>query len=264
MLADALKFLRDLGNEAARPVKLDVPDPRQVHYLFNGADHGFDLPVPPRQHAVATLDDLIALARRFAEAIPEDEADARRWSSTPVVWYGPDRVVLVIDDAGHRVERATFQLEHSDVFKKIQHLQKQELLVHRAFCRLLRIDLKTAIPAGELLDKVKAIEFQNGSIVKASSARGAESIGKSIKNEVADVGKIPEEVTLFARVYCNPLETFEAGVRCAVDIEPDHNALRLVPLPDAVEEAVELAVAWIGRRLVEALGEDVPCYCGAP
>lgn len=267
MLDAALKFLYERFGEASKPVKLDVSDPRQVHYLYNGVDHGFALPVPPRDHAVATLDDLIALAKRFAGegkvAIEPAEGEAADPPDV-VVWYDEDRVVLVIDDAGHRVERATFALDKSEVFRTIIELRNAQWLPHADFCRLLRVALKPALAPADLLSAVKAITFENGSIVAASSDRGTESIGRSIKVMVHEVAKIPEDVALYARVYRNPGETTEYRVACAVEIKPEHGALRLVPLPDAVEEAVEQAVTGIGRRLVDALGEDVPCYRGAP
>jgi hypothetical protein len=206
---------------------------------------------PPRTHTASCLDDLVALANRFA-------------ADKPVVWFSESKVVLVIDDAGHRVETATLPLEYSDVWVAVRKLRERPKFPQKDFCRLLRVDLAGTLPAGALLNVVKALDFSTAGTASGRVDRTSESFGKSIAREVRSEHPVPEFVELEAPVYKTSGESARYPVRCAVEIDLDFQTLQLIPLPDEVERVEQAAVASLRTRLAEGLAEGVPAYYGKP
>lgn len=266
MLAEAMKFLTELAAKAQAPVQVAIPDWRAIWYAAGGQHSSIPLPVQPRDHNPATLDDLIALATRFVGDSdgPLHVGDLDE-PSTPVVWYGEDAVVLVIDDAGYRVETATLHMQYSDAFARLMSLRAERTWFEpKPFVRLLRVDLAGTLAPGELLERVRSIRFEAGSVTTTESARTRESLGREIRSKVDAAGEIPEEVTLSVPVFKNPGETDRYPCRCAVEVDPAMGRLQLLPLPDEIERTARLAVTSIGGRLRAGLPESVPCYRGTP
>jgi hypothetical protein len=255
MLADALKFLKDLAVLAAAPQRLDLKDPRAAHFAVGGHAARIDLAKPPRDHEVDTLDDLVALANRFGDL-----------GGGVVVWYDHEAVVLVIDDEGHRAETATLGFRPSDVFHRLVGLRKDPRgawMNPKDFVRLLRIDLAGALPPVALLNTVRKVKFENGVTVRAETQRQRESLGKEITSAVSAEAELPEQVTVNAAVWKTPGESaFEYPVRCSVEVEPAEGLFRLLPLPDEVERVLERAVRCVGERLSQHLTDGVPAYYG--
>lgn len=257
MIADALKYLAELVSRGNAPVRMDVPDPRNAYFAMGGEWFDINLPYPPRDHRPGSLDDLIALAGRFAEG------DAA--VGMPIAWYGPDRVVLVVDDDFHRIERATLGLDRSDAFRALAALRDERPWFEpKPFVRLLRVGLAGTLAPGELLERVRSVRFENGAVTTAENARTRESLGREIRSKVDASGEIPEEVTLSVPVYRTPGEAERYPCRCAVEVDPAMGRFQLLPLPDEIERVVGLAVASIGARLRAGLPESVPCYLGSP
>jgi hypothetical protein len=247
-----VKELVELARKAATPVKLPVPaDPRADYFVVGGEIRKVETPEPPRAHSALSLDDLIALANRFA-------------ADKPVVWFSESRVVLVIDDAGHRVETATLPLEYSDVWVAVRKLRERPKFSQKDFCRLLRVDLAGTLPAGALLNVVKALDFSTAGTASGRVDRTSESFGKSIAREVRSEHPVPEHVELEAPVYKTRGESARYPVGCAVEIDLDFQTLQLIPLPDEVERVEQAAVASVRARLAEELAEGVPAYYGKP
>lgn len=256
MIKDALEYLSKLAGRASEPKLLDSSHGRRHVYVIGEAIHDVQVPPRPRQHSVGDLADLIALAERFS---------AEGTDGTPVVWYGPTGVVLVVDDQGHRLETATLRLAVSSVFAKVVELASRPSGVpydHKPFLRLLRVELAGAMPSTELYDRVKRVAFENGQTVRADVSRNkSESLGREITSKVSGEGEVPEEVTLMVPVYSTPGETDRYALRCAVEVDPAEGRFRLVPLPDEIERVRSLAVASIGRRLAAL---PCPSYFGEP
>jgi hypothetical protein len=259
MLAEALDRLTALARAAANPIKLDVKDPSKAYYALNGQPLDITLPVPPRDHRAASLDDLIALANRFAEIEFYE----------PAVWFDACKVVLVIDDdtadnAAHRFERATLDLEPSDVWARLVALrQTRAHHDHKAFIRLLRIDLAGTLDPVTLLNVVRRVKFEAGQITTSEKGKQRESMGRDIVSAVVTELEIPEQVTLSVPVYKTSGETDRWPLRCTVEVEPAEGTFRLLPLPDEIERVRDMATESIRARLGDGL-KGVPCYFGKP
>lgn len=256
MIVEALKFLAEMTSKADAPKRVDVADPRKLFLAVGGQVDQYDLPPPPRAHKAGTLDEVVALANRFAEA-----------GSHPVVWYDEAKVVLVLDDDGHRVEHITLALERSDVFAVLLVLRHQKPWYdQRAAIRLVRIDLAGTMSPAVLLDRLRKVKIENGQAVTSEARHARESLGRSINAAVSGEAELPEGVVLDVPVYKTPGEAdARYPLSCSIEIDPLRlEFFRLLPYPDEMERVGALAVAAIGERLREELSDGVPCYQGQP
>ncbi len=260
MLREALDALVLLARQSAETKPIDCKNPRTLY--FSGPDGRLaELPlsISPRRHKVESLNDLIELATRFDKAPLGDGKFAN-----PVVWYNAERVVLVIDDDGHRIETATLELEESDFFKTVCKLTAGPWYTQKDFIRLLKIHLVGTLPDVDLLNVVRRLKFENGTVTTGEVKKNRESMGREITAAVSAEGEIPDFVRMMVPLYkvFDFKETYP--VNCTVEVDPPDGRLRLMPFPDEVERVCHLALAAIEERLMEGLPESVPCYLGAP
>lgn len=263
MIAEAIKALAELATKSAAPQKIESGDPRKIIYVVNGEYHELATVSNPRDHKAGSLDDLIAVANRFAELGP----------GLPVVWYDSDAVVLVLDDMtgdsaeGHRLEKVTLPLVVSDVFARLVALRANPpaaWMEQKPFERLLRVELSGTLEPGVLLNQVRRIVWTNSSKATVAVGRQAESLGREISSKADTDGKdLPEVVRLMAPVYKTAGERERLAINCSVEIEPAECKLQLLPLPDELERVRQVAIASIGERLAAGL-TGVPAYYGRP
>lgn len=255
MIAEALQYLKTMYVESTAHHKLETDDPRNDVYLVGGTLLTVPKGVAARNHAVRSLSDLIALAKRFSEA---DEK--------PAVWYDAQGLSLVIDDSTHRTETVAMDLEHSEVFLTLQKLDKEKpWLEQKPFVRLLRVELAGTLEPVHLLEKVRRVKFATEQSATGVVTRERESMGREINSRAeTQEGAIPEEVTLKVPIYANPGLAFRVPIRCAVDVDPARGLFQLHPLPDALTGAVQEAVAAMAETLFNELPESVPAYHGRP
>lgn len=161
-------------------------------------------------------------------------------------------------------ETATLPLEYSDAWLTVRKLRERTKFSQKDFCRLLRVDLAGVLPAGALLNVVKALDFSSTGTVTGRVDRNAESFGRSIGHAVQSERPIPEFVELEAPVYKTSGEAARYACRCAVEVDFDMQAFQLIPLPDEVERVEQAAMASARARLTEGLEDGVPAYYGKP
>ncbi len=249
MIKEALEYVSNLTQSGLKPEKVETGDQTRLTFFVSGEPVTIDRPISPRHHEADDLATLCTLATRFAE-------------QQPVIWVDNSQVVLVMDDDGHRVNTATVRLELTTVFSRLKELDKSKpWLDQRAFIRLLRIELNGTLAPGILLDRVRKLRFEAGTIVTTEAKRDRESMGKQITAAVSADGELPEGVTLLVRVFRGG-EQFP--INCSVDVDPSRGLLQLIPFPDEIERVTDLAVG----RIQELIGEDIPdtviVYNGRP
>ncbi len=260
MLKEAIDVIALMARQAAEPKRVESSDPRSLALVtFDGNVTKVPIPVPPRNHKVESLEDLIELAQRFGG---EQLSDTR--VAYPVVWYNAAQVVLVIDDDGHRLETATLDLVESDVFKKVRELRQGAWYVQKDFVRLLKIHLVGTLPDVDLLNTVRRLKFENGTVTTGELKKNRESMGREITAAVSAEGEIPDFVRLVVPVFKVYDLKATYPVNCTVEVDVQDGRLRLMPFPDEVERVWHLALTAIEERLAYGLPEAVPHYLGAP
>jgi hypothetical protein len=253
MILDAMKFLAELSRKGDAPQLILADDPRKARYVVGGEVLEIDKNPEPRDHQVKSLDEVVALANRFAKA-----------GGSPVVWYDESDVCLVLDDDGHRVEMVTLPLVRSDAFETVVGLRGAAWLDQKPFIRLLRVDLARCHEPRLLLEPARSLSFDNGTVTTGRVGKSDESLGRTITSKVQAGSELPDTITLTPRLYKTAGEADRYPIECAVEIEPSLGKLRIVPLPDEIERVEQQAMAAIRARLDEGLEGAVPCYYGQP
>lgn len=251
MIEEAMRYFAESIDLSAETVYQDA----NTKLIRRGSEIiTVELPDKPRNNEAADLQTIISLANRFH-------------GDTPAVWYGIERVTAILRD-GDDNDRdwVTLRLKHAPQYNLLRSLEKgdkwfeQKLLV-----RLLRIDLDGAHDPLELLEKVRGMKFESGSVTTGKVKRQDESLGRSISGSVtSDEGELPEEVTMNIAIYSNPGEDTRYPVVCAVETDALAAKIQLVPLPGELDRAVQLAMASIATRLGANLTEGIPVYHGTP
>lgn len=255
MIQEAIQAIVELAEPKVVEVYADANEK-----IFRQGDKIFPviLPSPLRANKAKCLETLIALANRFAM---DDE------EPKPAVWYNETTVIAsLLDSVDDSRETVTFDLEHSAQFRLLTALFKNPPWYgQKEFVRLIRIDLAGSLAPGTLLDKVRVVKFENGTVTSGKIGRKEESLGRvSSASASSSEGDIPDEVTLVVPVYVNPGEDEGYAVPCAVDVDPQTCKFQLVPFSGALEHAGQMAIASIADRLRAGLNEGVPYYHGCP
>jgi hypothetical protein len=258
MLSDALKFFVGLVQDADTARPIPVPsDPRFARIQFGGKVESIPLSPTPREH---TSDDVRTLIE-FANDRNRTEADA-----SLIVWVGDERVVLILDDDGHRIERFTVELQTTHEADTVADLASAlDWRDQRSFLRLLRYDLAGVLDSPALVEAVRSVRFENGTTVTAEKQRDRESLGKSIASKVQSAaGEIPDEVGLTLRVWRNPGLDERFALRCAVEVDPALGRFALQPFPGELDRVVNLALGDLAATIRDQLDNSIPLYRGEP
>lgn len=257
----SLEFLATQAVNAKSPTSVNGADPRELTYLMpNGTPVGVLTKPKPRNHVVGSLDAIIALANRL-----KDSADPVLGSLSPVVWYSETKVVVVFDDAGHRLESAVFPLVFSDKFESVRGLKNASPRAHRDFIRFLRVSFADVIAAESLADKLESIRFKDEQVTTGKVLRTGESLGRSITSEANAEAPIPSQVAFEIPVYkVAGLRESSLFVNFVLDVNADEKTFRLVPFPDEIESAQQNIMDDIAFQLEEGLSDGIPCYYGQP
>jgi hypothetical protein len=251
MLSDALEFLSDQAAERIKPIPIETGDIATKTFVIDGVITTVPIAAKPRDHRLMSLADLTAMVTELGGP---DHLSA--------VFFNEDAIVSVLDYGEFRRNFATFPLRKSDQWQTVLGLKNW--LDHKAFIRLLRIDLRGCYDVSELLDPIRSIKLENGVAVKSDVGRQKESLGRQITGAVLTDKEIPEEVDLELPIYKSLGENQLYVIRCSVEVDPMRSEqFRLLPMPDEIDRAQQRAMESIRGRLKEAL-PDVPVFYGHP
>lgn len=250
---DALELIQQTAQEAQRPVVIPElnSDGRRAYVQQCGRINSFELPPAPRQHVVHDLEDLIAYALR-----PENPR--------PVVWHGDSGVVLLVDDADRR-DQVVIPLTHSTRFDTLAQLDAApKPMNQQQFVRLLRRQLGLD---PTLVNRFRRLDWKAGTDGRSEIERQNVRVAKSIVAEVQGIDELPEEITVPVPVYAETGMREEYLVQCYVEIDPTNQLFGFGPMPDELQQIVDLAQAAIRKRLEQPLNRaesPIPIYYGRP
>jgi hypothetical protein len=262
-LAQTIELIQKTAVEADRTsqerIRAIPGDGRHQYVDLSGTGQWelVEVPPPPRNHMVETVEDLIALAK-YAQGFSGDDGG-------PSVWHDEKLIVLAWQDGDVR-DRASMPLRFSPQFELLKKLSAAaQPLTHRELVQLLRVDLAGTTPPG-LLNSVKQIKFMRNEEGHSTVSNGSESLGRSVEAEVrSTLDEIPEQVNLSIQVYLNQGENDQRWpVVC--DLQADVQTQRFVfrALPGEIEQAILWHQGTIRQRLQMGVGESVPVYAGRP
>jgi len=230
---------------------LEGPNPRKRLLVVAGKPQEIDVPPAYREHAVYTLQDLVAYADREFERDQEHRM---------VLWHNEEGVALILDDADRR-DRVALELAFSAAWEKLQKIADvgTAWLTQREFIRLLKNEF--AVSEGTIV-KFRKIDFRVMQSAQAQMERGRESLGKAIEAEAHSGGQeLPEEIRVEVPIYVTAGEQERYSVRLLLDYDPQAAKIGLTVEADCLDRCCQSHQASIDSRLNENAG-DVPVYYG--
>jgi len=127
---------------------------------------------------------------------------------------------------------------------------------HKEFVRILRIILRNALPAGNLLAIVREAKFNTNAVASSVQQVSRQSFGRDVQAEVIGLQAIPEEVTLTVQPFENLKNKFK--VMCAIEIDASTSSFKLTPYPGELVDAVDGAMDVVRNSITMF----VPAYYG--
>ncbi len=253
MLPEALNFLFTKGRESAPTIVTTDAEPDHVYFLRNndGSLSRQEAEADPDAHTALSLQAIVERAPR--------EADRGQ------VWYSARAVTLRYGPFLR--DRITLDLLFSEPIKQlIGWRESRSALSQAELIRSLRTTFRDSIAgAGNLIEVLKKVKFNQSSAINAEVGHGRASIGKELMGEVTGTGAIPEYVTFDFPVFANAcFRSIRASVECALEPDASTGSFRVIPLPGTIETAIDVGTSSIGALLGEQLPADFPLFYGAP
>jgi hypothetical protein len=168
-------------------------------------------------------------------------------------WYSRDGIFLIGGEA--RREMCHFPVWSTPQMARLMALsaERREFL-QKDFLRLLRIDLY-GCGLEDVANLVRSVKFRVLQEGHADRSQAKVSVGRSQEAQLEGTAPIPETVYLDVQPFMNVLHDYTVRVACAIEVNPEGENFRLVPLPGAWEEAMQLAEDRLGSELLRELAE---------
>lgn len=261
--AEAIQKFADLARDGQAARVVDVPGDGRTAYVWAGGQmERITVDPPLRKHSINSLEDVIALATQWrGEGCPA------------IVWHGHagdgGAVITVVRDQNQRDEWATLVLSYTDGFRCLAAMrQERRGLSQTGFIRMCRFDLGLV---ESQVTPFRQLGWSRAAEVKGTVRRGGESLGNEVKAVAAGIDQIPETIVVSLPVYRQKGVRSPVTIECAVELDVHEEAIYLMPAPQAMEIAEDVAHAYIHDCLYDALvpGEKdeqpgIPIYYGAP
>ena len=205
-------------------------------------------PREPLSYQVEDLSDFAKAVKQFRDG-------------KATVFCGPGSIEAVLDEGEKGRERLHFGLCHTSEFLTLKRLAaNRHGLQQGEFLNLLRIDLAQCV-SPDVITQLRAVKFKKSSEGIAKVEHGNQAISTGIKQSIMlEAGAPPEEICVTLRVYVELPET--RLVRCAVDLDVEAMAFRLIPLSGELDTAEREVQCNTRDQLRELLGEAAEVYCG--
>ena len=182
---------------------------------------------------------------------------------SPEYWVAEDRVICVADGQDRR-EWATYMMLHSDRWiSMVQRLGKPQLegFTQEALIKFLR--LKMYLPEA-IVGRFRALSWTSGEDAAGVVQRGADKLGRQIRNEMINAADLPEEIVISSLYVYRGLEVLTFDLPLLVEIDVTQRLVFLVPKPDALTKLVDVTLAGIGGIIQDNATNEPPIYFGQP
>ncbi len=252
MIAEAIQRVRDIADQARKPLVIPIPgSPKHVVHYADADGQLQTLPVAPplRDLRVHRLDDLIELGRTPIAGIA---------SGGVLCVYTENYVQLVLDQTDGR-ERVTLPLEWTDEVQFFEARTNEPVIGVPELREALEVLLRPTYRDAKLIEQVSSLVVQQRGQGNISVGSGRESMGKSIEQEAAGGGAgLPDPYQEFmVRVYANPDLNIRQSLQCI--LKPVLQTMRwhLEPLADSWIDLHALTLEHIRQTLLKGF-KDTP------
>jgi len=250
MIADAIKLLVELGRKSKDVQQVKLPGGRLLTLWGEDTEIG-PMDAPGIKDELTTLADL----ERWLMDYATDEG-------SPVVFVSATAIKAIVNrELPHERKEAWVSPERSPAFEALLACKQPAGVKHREFVRMLRGPL-----AGTIDDKwlkiFRKMNFSRLAQTERGIAASGEKLGRSVETAAQSIeGELPETMTFTVDVWQLP-ELTRQPVRCAVEIDAETETIRLLPVADELEQALDRARRQIVTWLNEHVPESVSVFSG--
>ena len=241
--ADGLRVIQETAVKAAggdnRIVKLPGEPPGVYGVLTeDGSIEKRFATRKPRQHRLLSISEVAGAIEHYSSIV--------EGANTPIVWYSPEMVKVVINDASTLplVDCLFVPLTqfHTDQWTRICGLHENQF-GQKSFINLLRHELWDCIgeSGAALVKQVRALDWSRSDHTRSQMEKGRASYGKDIEAEVRSQhgGDLPDDLTLSVRIYSDPALQVRRSIRCAIEADPVSQTFTLIPYAGEIERALD-------------------------
>lgn len=236
MSAEAIREIERLVKAAQTPTFVGIHGfpAHKVAHIEGGKATIIDADPKPLAVAAATPAEFV----RFVSdhQFPESET-----------YYSPKGMVFVRDAATRR-DRATCALPLTEPFRWLTE-KSSAAMDAKSFVRLLRVTLRECFSDADhaKLSAVRRLKWGTNATAEVEVSRGRESMSRAVVNDVEGIGGLPDEFSLGVRVFENIPQS--VVIKCALEIDPSEQTIRLTPLPGELHDAIETALDAVEKLL---------------
>lgn len=252
MLAELLNEFRKLSLKADAPAL--VMRDRSKDYAVRDSDGTvttLEAEPPFSNLSVFSIEDLGEVAKNLQGNFAGAE-----------VTYSRTGAVLLRDNNDYR-HRDTLHLTFSPQLVEIQNLEKSgKALDQRSLLWVLRTTFKDCLAkAGNLIEALRKMRWEASTTTDAEVKRGKASYGNSVALAVTGIEAVPEYVTLQVPVFAAYFQSVQ-DIEFVLDPDEATKTFKFLPLPGAIEKAIQAAEQELGLAVRAAVPEEIPVYFG--
>jgi len=252
LIADALKFLFEAGRKSREVQFVELPGGRRLTLWGEDSEIAAENNEPINDQ-LTTLADLELWLQEYAT----DDAE-------PVVFVGELHVnALSHRQLPHEKNTAFVPLAKSLAWDALEEACKAPGVKQDQFVRLLRGPLAGAIDP-KWLPVFRRMNFTRSNSTDRGVGLNGEKLGRSVEKLAQSIdGELPDQLQFTLPVF-QLSELTRQVVRCAVEVDADSELIRLLPVGDDFQEAIDAARRQIAAWVREHKPVSVSVYMGNP
>ena len=242
MLKEFVETLSRQAVLASRAAVIETPEPDGTYTLAlpDGTVKNVEAQRPNYDHRPADLQAVVDVFIEWDETKPE----------LAQLWYSR---AMVITFCGR--DRARLDLKPSPQMSMLMKWETQPCpLQQRQMLFALRQTFNGCV-SQDILDVLKRVKFENGSVVDSEISNSKTSLGKQLRSEATGCGAIPEWLIFTVPIFESGFKTL-GTITCALDVDASQGTFKLVPIAGQVEAVFAAAEAQMGESLKTLLIES--------
>lgn len=257
MIAEGIAAVQKLSESGSTAINkfvvVEMPDGQYVTVEGNGVSVSDPYLKEIERHI--ELDGVIEFGKLLKDFKDRHKAD-------PTIWYDTTGVIAVIHDQEGSLLMKDIELK---LKKTPQHeaLLKPTPANHRAFLRQLRTlwwdCFEDNASRDNLVQSLKKLDFTNST--KSEVAVGRANYGTAAAVTGNYGAELEGELSLSVRFFTDPSLDQRYQVTCLLDIDLEKQTFSIIPLGDALENAIQANMEKV-RDILEASG--FPVFHGRP
>lgn len=261
---ESLKLIQETAAKAAGIdvknrfcVRETLPDKTKWAFIDkDGMAELRDVSQPARNHKLLSVQEVVGFA---LHAIQNTGLSAK-----PIVWIGPERISVTLDDRRLFGDRAVYEFRQTPEWSLLKKLSDHcDGMDQKSFLKLLRIQLAESFAdENQRLQLVRGLRKVRGQ-QQSAIGQGSGSFDATLTAD--GEAEWPEHVDLDLRVIDDLALTIRYPVRCVLDVEPSPPRFLLTPLAAHLARAETSARELVSDVIRHSLKDStIPVFLGQP